>query len=54
MVMVLKPRSTIFQLYGGDQLFWWSKPEYQEKTTDLSQVTVKTVSHNVVSSTPRH
>jgi hypothetical protein len=37
--MVLKPRSTIFQLYGGDQLFWWSKPEYQEKTTDLSQVT---------------
>ena len=29
-------------------------PEYPEKTTDLSQVTDKTLSHNVVSSTPRH
>jgi hypothetical protein len=27
--------------------------EYQKKTTDLSQVT-DTLSHNVVSSTPRH
>ena len=27
--------------------------EYLEKTTDLSQVTDKTLSHNVVSSTPR-
>jgi len=30
------------------------KPEYPEKTTDLSQVTDKLASHNVVSSTPRH
>ena len=29
-------------------LYWWRKPEYLEKTTDLSQVTDK-LSHNVVS-----
>jgi hypothetical protein len=29
----LKPLSTISQFY------WWKKPKYQEKTTDLSQVT---------------
>jgi hypothetical protein len=32
------PRSTIFQFY------WWRKPEYPEKASDLSQ----TLSHNVV------
>jgi hypothetical protein len=32
--------STIFQLYHGSQFYWWRKPEYSEKTTDLL--------HNVV------
>ena len=43
--------STIFDWYHGGQLYW---REYPVKTTDLSQVTDKTLSHNVVSSTSRH
>jgi hypothetical protein len=33
--------------------YWWKKPEYQEKTTDMPQVTDKLLSYSVVSNLPR-
>jgi hypothetical protein len=40
-VYFLTPISTLFHLYTGDEFYWWRKPKYPDKSTDLSQVTDK-------------
>ena len=47
------PLLTIFQLYR-DQLYWWGKPEYPDKHHWSVASHWQTLSHNVISSTPRH
>ena len=39
--MVLTSLSTRVQLYRGGQFYWWRKPKYPEKTTNLPQLTDK-------------
>jgi hypothetical protein len=39
--MVFNATFNNISVYRGSQFYWWRKPEYPEKTTDLPQVTDK-------------
>ena len=45
--------NTISVLYRSGQFHWWMNPKYLEKTTCPVATHRKTLSHNVVWTTPR-
>jgi len=53
-VMVFNTNLNNISVISWRPIYWRRKSEYPEKTTDLSQVSDKLLSHNVSSSTPQH